>query len=79
MNLKANKPAEIKGKVDFSYSVQMNGDFYAIEVRKSGTTEALGGVSVSREEKPEVAAALEAGIGALAGYVARAMAKAVED
>lgn len=78
MNLKPTKPQELKANADFNYALRTNGAFYVIEVCKTNESEVLAQVSVSREEKPEPATALEAGVAALSGYVARALAAKIE-
>lgn len=78
MNLKPTKPQEFKASVDFNYAFRTEGAFYVIEVRKTNESEILAQVSVSREEKSEPATALEAGVVALSGYVARALAAKIE-
>lgn len=75
MNLsKTSKTAEGKSSVEISYVVRVEPKHVVLEAKRSNAAEPFAGVTVSREEKPELAAALEAGCAALSGYIARALA-----
>lgn len=79
MNLKSTKLLDAKNaSTDFSFAVRLTPAQCTVEARKVGASELLAGVTVSREEKPELSAAVEAGVHALAGYLARAITADLE-